>query len=187
MKWITALLLLVAIPAFAQEPFMVQVQKTYSVDTARQEAFENLKPWVDLSGVQSIDPNLIENRRSVQAGGGEAGDRSITVFNSGFYTVSAICDLAGYTYTAAGQLFSVDYTSSPAYHSAGMCEATFPAKSYKHLYPSGQLARVSLYVSDHEAFMFLPDGTLDAHWVKNKCFNANGSSCGTRRSFTSKN
>ena len=167
-----------------QREFTTGVSKSMSIDEARREAFREAQPWVDVSGFPTVDPNLLANRQQIQKGGGKVGDRVITVFKDGGYAVhlleeERLYSFASQYYASNGVLMAIEFDVGNSY----------PSKSYKHaavnLYPlkKGDLIGVGLHVSGQESYMFKPNGILTTHWLGDKCYQADGSSCGTRRAF----
>jgi hypothetical protein len=160
--------------SYAQEPFRASAVKTWTVDTAREEAFREAKPWVDVSQYSPIDPNLIENRIVRQGGGGTVGNRIVTVFtlNSSYCVqLRGIYNL--FYYNAAGKLLKIEFFTSGDY----------PIKSYMHSALNGTLESVGIITDSRNSFAFSPSGELFSHWLDNKCYGVDGSSCGTRYSF----
>lgn len=167
-----------------QREFTTGVSKSMSIDEARREAFREAKFWVDVSGFPTIDPNLLVNRQQIQKGAGIAGQNYITVFpemkaysvhksedeNKAFYT-SAL-------YTLNGHLLVIEFTVNDGSLSKGYRHIASPIFGD----PIGTLLGISLQ-NNRDGFTFLPDGSLSSHWIGDKCYKPDGSSCGTRRSF----
>lgn len=169
------------------EPLQATVEKTWTVDSAREEAFRDLKEWVDTDQFPKIDPNLIENRIGINQGKGRVKDRIITVFDTGDYCIynltdDKLGDAKFLYYSKDGSLFAVELQTGSKYPKKGYKYTTInePALSRK----KGQLVIVTLRVSDIDGYIFKPNGTLDSHWVGNNCYEVDGSSCGTRQSFS---
>lgn len=179
MRFMLILLVLFSGVSWGAEPLRGGVQEYWSIDDARREAFREAKPWVDVSMYPPVDPHLLENRIAVQQGGGQAGNRIITVFSSGGYGVSyESSPLTSFQYEANGEINSVTFFNKN--------------KLYKHcLYKTcqalnlrnGAVWAVGIEVSERQAFLFNPDGKLISEWRGDQCYKADGSSCGTRRSF----
>lgn len=51
--------------ASSAEMLKDEIEKVWTVDSAREEAFKDLKPVWDLSWTPPIDPNLIENKQAI--------------------------------------------------------------------------------------------------------------------------
>jgi len=165
------------------QPLRAGVAKTWTVDMAREEAFKNARPWVDVSQFPGIDPNLIENKMAVERGGGKEGNRVITVFDSGTYSVQSANDaLRGYYYSASGELEFVEFLS--VYDRYNI----YPFKTYRYIASDadssrGLLVRIGIQVGPSDSFNFMPTGKLLSHWINSKCYSPDGSSCGTRMTF----
>lgn len=178
------LALLLSFQAGWSEQLQASVSKRWTVDMARQEAFREAKPFVDVSQYPSIDPNLMENLAVRNKGGGEVGERIITVYSGGKYSVT---ELGGKTaegryYLNNGKLYAIEF----------FIVGPDIIKGYQHstedipgVCRRGQLVRISLSNTEGGgAFVFKTDGTLSAHWLGNNCYNVDGSSCGTRKTFS---
>lgn len=174
-------LLLCINPVGAQEKtYKTGAAKIWTVDSAREEAFREARPWLDVSQFPAIDPNLIENRMLRQKGGGRDGSRIITVFNNGDSYCVTDGDGPTFYYYASGILEFVQFSLGFDY----------PVKRYKYdaltvpgCCRKGQLTTVSIALGDRESFTFNPDGTLLNHWIGSNCYNPDGSSCGTRKTY----
>lgn len=179
-KAILLILLLSLGCSWADEPLRATVEKTWTIDTAREEAFREAKPWVDVSMYPSIDPNLIENRIAVQRGGGSINGRTISVFPGGDYSVIEQDSVLMLYYDASGALFAVEFYDSTSY----------PSKSYQYSaswdyyhIKKGGLVITAVHLRSNDDFVFYPDGSLQSHWKGDRCYKPDGSSCGTRKSY----
>lgn len=200
MKPLFSTLLLLAILGWASgdtthasEPLQASIEKTWTLDDARNEAFRDAPEFIDISVYAPVDPNLLANRQAMQQGIGKSGkmlkvgNRLIGLFSDGAYSSVELCSRESFNYSSVGKLRTVDIDSSPVYGSPD-CPSTLPIKSYKYLADpeSGQpgaLVSIGMRVSKTEIYVFNPDGTLSGHWINNKCYQADGSSCGTVRAF----
>lgn len=180
---ILSLLIFTNTIAFAEQPLRAGVSKIWSIDLARQEAFLNLQPKLNTSGFSQVDPYLLENRKAIQNHLAEFGNRHITVFSDGSYAYSELCSPIAYYYHSNGRLYGFDVNSSSSFNGASCPSAPYPHKSYKYLYPSGQVDLISLIIKPDESYSFNLNGSLFDHWIGSKCYNFDGSSCGTRQSF----
>jgi hypothetical protein len=179
--------------SFAQEPLRGSVSQSWTVDMAREEAFKNINLNIDPSLYPNIDPNLIENWRLRQNGGGKIQSRLLTSYNDGYYSVSELCDLRSFYYKPDGSVEKVDINSSASYTDES-CPSTIPMKSYTYALGTyvvghgstkvGNLVSIVLHTDVNDAFIFNPDGTLSAHWKNNNCYKPDGSKCGFRQGFT---
>lgn len=170
--WGLAVFMMLVSPRGWGEGMVLQgsVSQTWSVDSAREEAFRGASPRMDLSRFPATDPYLRQHHVARLIRREHVGDRLLTYFDNGSYGVSQAGSLQGVYYNASGRLFAVDFDLGKDY----------PIKSYKYSYPSGRLLSVSISVSAGEDFVFTPDGQLSAHWVGDQCFDATGAQLGNR-------
>jgi hypothetical protein len=153
--------------------FRVTVSKVWTVESAKEEAFREVPLSADVSGYPDTDPNFGDNKNVRDKGGGRVNGRLITVFPDGGYCVKNPEQTERHYYLESGQLQAVQFIRDlKAYKYAAN-----PAQ--KDL--MGKLITVSIQVAEGESFVFSTDGVLIAHWVKENCFRADGSSCGTRK------
>lgn len=160
------------------------IEKVWNIDSAREEAFKDLKPMLDLSWVPPIDPNLIENKQAMNNQQGKVKNRVITEFSNGYYGVQVFDDDnydKAYYYSPSGGLAIIDFTIYPIYVrnvqdfiNADAEGKTFPYKVYKHSFPDGKIKNVALIIGDNETYIFKPSGELEGHWVGNTCYDFNG-------------
>lgn len=186
-KWlILSLLLSFPVVSFSEESLQAGISKVWTVDSARKEAFSDLKPWIDTNSLDPIDPNLIENKVSIKLKQRITPSHNfLTLFDEGLYAVAGLCQYTASYYSNSGRLLGIEYSSSSPY-SDDHCSPVHPSKSYKYEYPSGKLISINLIVSSNESYTFDVDGTLYNHWIGNKCYEVDGKSCGTRKSFEEK-
>jgi hypothetical protein len=164
------------LPAHAEKTLQASVSKTWTVEMARDEAFRQAKPIIDVSQYSSLDPNFLENQQAVKKGGGQSHGRTVTVFHQGnsiYYGVD------GRFYLENGALIAVQFTVGEGY----------PKKVYKHAasnifetsgIQSGQLMTVGITIRPEESFLFDAKGRLLAHWKDKNCYKDDDSFCGTR-------
>lgn len=145
-------------------PLQAGIEKVWSVDSAREEVFRDAKPVIDLSRYPSTDPHLKQHLFAKAFKREKVGNRNITFFEMGFYSVNEEGTKEGFYYTGQGELYAVDFDITD----------TFPIKSYKHAYPNGRLMNVSITVAPGEDYVFKPNGALVAHWVGDVCYDSNG-------------
>jgi|GEM_PF-1879565 len=152
------------------------VPKVWTVDTARIEALRDVISYINIDEYDKVDPNLISNREIIQKGGGYLKDRVVTVFDDNAYAVR-FTESPNYYYFSDGSLSAIEVEQNGDY----------PHKSYKYSAVNfgnrkkGYLMMVIISTSKVESFMFFSDGKLAAHWIGNKCYLPNGTSCGTRK------
>ena len=170
------------------ETLKAGVEKIWTVDSARQEAFKDAKQWLDLSWAPSIDPDLIENKKAINNHQYKVKNRIITVFSDGGYVVQ-INDEDNYDkdycYSLYGKLSTIDFEKcniNVDFKDLKSKKALlFPLKTYKHAYPSGKLIGVYISTSGHDSYGFLPSGELVLHWIGNTCYDVKGNIVGTRK------
>ena len=137
--------------------FKASIQKEWTVDIARQEAFTNAIYKIDMSKYPTIDLNLIENRQAINSKRFNLPDREITVFSDGGYSISYIGTTTSIFYDNSGKIYDIDEQDSINGYEK------YPHKTYKYsVY--GNLERISLHVSLNNSYMFNVSGGLLAHW-----------------------
>ncbi|MDD3014006.1 MAG: hypothetical protein PHC34_09920 [Candidatus Gastranaerophilales bacterium] len=170
------------------ETLKAGVEKIWTVDSARQEAFKDAKQWLNLSWVSPIDPDLIENKKAINNHQKTVKNRTITVFDVGFYGIR-INDEDNYDkeyyYFLSGKLIMIGFRKFSNYVDFKDLESKeallYPIKTYRHAYPSGKLIGIALIVSKNNSYVFLPSGELDAHWLGNTCYDVKGNIVMTRK------
>ena len=157
------------------------VEKVWTVDSAREEAFKDAKEYVDLSWASPIDPNLIENKQAINNNQEKIKNRLITTFYNGCYCVKILDENnynKAYYYYPSGELAAIDfekYNTSTNFQDVEQGkDLSFPIKTYKHSYPSGQIMSLGITVKENDSYVFKPSGELDVHWVGNCCYDLNG-------------
>lgn len=171
-----SVLLTFSLPALAEKTLQASVLKVWTVEMARDAAFRQAKPMIDVSHYPSMDPDFFENQQAVKKGGGQSHGHTVTVFNQGH---SIYYGVDGKFYLETGALIAVQFTVGEGY----------PKKVYKHAasnvfetagIQSGQLMTVGITIRPDESFLFDAKGTLLAHWKDKNCYKDDGSFCGTR-------
>jgi hypothetical protein len=158
--------------SWAETPAVLEagISKTWSVEMARDEAFRDVSRWYNVSRLQAEDPHMKQHWMARVMKRKRVGNRIITHFPQGMYSVSEEGSLQGMYYTPQGQLFAIDVDDSTEY----------PIRSYKYGYPGGRLKSVSISPSPGVDFVFAPNGHLMAHWVGDQCYDATGNVTSTR-------
>lgn len=172
------------------ETLKCEIEKVWTVDSARKEAFKDLKPVLDLSWAPPIDPNLIENKQAINNHQKKVDNREIILFSDGAYCVTVFDDDnydKVYYYSSAGELIAIDFNIYPmrAKDLQDFLELwgegkMFPFKVYKHFFPTGEILNITLTTKNNESFMFEPSGKLQYHWRADKCYNEKGNVIMTR-------
>ena len=165
------------------------VEKVWTVESAKEEVFKDAKSYVALSNYPAIDPNFNENKELINKNQLNSKGRKITIYSNDWYGI-VYDDMVTeeYHYNAEGKLLAVDF-SIPAKNiytrddlKKYPKESLYPAKCYKHIYPSGKIASISLIVKEGESYVFKPSGELLGHWIGTKCYDANNNLIMTRGS-----
>lgn len=170
------------------ETLKTGIEKVWTVDSARQEALKDAKQWIDLSWADPIDPNLIENKKTINNHQNKVKNRIITVFSDGGYVVH-INDEDNYDkdycYYPSGKLSAINFDKYDIYVDFKDLKSKkallFPLKTYKHAYQSGKLIGVYISTSESDSYAFLPSGELVFHWIGNTCYDIKGNIVGTRK------
>lgn len=139
---------------------------TYTVESARKEAFEGVKYKIPVSSFKEHlkDPNFVENKAALAAGVVVLGDRKICLFSDGGYGVIYNNNKYNlYFYDKHGKLTSMDIRSGL------IC----PVKTYKYT-PKGLLENIVFDVSLKETFIYKLNGELEGHWIGDNCYDKNG-------------
>lgn len=141
-----------------------QIQENWTVENARSAAFHNIPYKKNMNWAPAIDPYYKENMIARANNQTRVGNRIITYFSSGNYAVYEDNSINTFYFKANGMLYAVEYDVGKSY----------PSKSYKYSYPSGELYTVSIEVYRNKSFIFDPDGTLLFNWDQNNCYDKNG-------------
>lgn len=165
------------------------VEKIWTVDSAREEAFKSAKPSIDVSHYPAIDPNFNTNKDLIDKKQFDVMGRHIVLFSDGSYSVRYYNTIAEvYAYDINGNLLDIEFTLYPSniYTRKDldkyMDSVQYPLKTYKHSYPSGKIITIILGVSDTEAFAFFPNKEFAQHCIDDKCYDANNNLIYTRES-----
>lgn len=139
---------------------------TYTVESARKEAFANVEYTLPQKLIDSnlVDPNFEANKKAISKGKTELSDRYIAWFSDGIYQIVYKKDkYHEYYYNANGKLEEIGKRTG----------LECPAKSYVYN-TQNKLIEVILYVSLKEGYTFEPNGQLTSHWIGNKGYDLNG-------------
>ena len=138
----------------------------YTVESARKEAFDGVKYKIPVSSFKEHlrDRNFEENKAAIALGSKNLGDRYISFFSDGTYSIVYVKDrYRVYTYNKNGKLVELSVRS----------KLGFPMKAYKYN-AKGYFDGVELYVTKQECFIFTANGELVSHWIGNDCYDING-------------
>lgn len=154
------------------------IEKVWSADTARKEAFKNAKEWIDLSKYSSTDPNFNENKDLINKNQLKHNGRRIKYFSDGWYSVSYNnIYTEDYYYSEDGELQEIGFSvfSKNIYTLEDTKkyspEELYPITCYKHSYPGGKLTEIILDANGYESFIFEPNGKLVGHWIGNNFYD----------------
>ena len=156
------------------------IEKVWSVDLAREEAFRDAKQWIDLSKYSPTDPNFPENKALINKDQLDNKDRLITTYSDGWYSVKYYNTITeSYYYDTQGNLKEVDYSffAKNIYSIEDAAkypyESLFPVKRYKHAYPRGKIIGVGIDVKWDENYLFKLNGELKSHCIGGNCYDGN--------------
>lgn len=167
----------------------IKIEKTWTVDMAREEAFRDALPSLDLDPFPQIDPNFVVNR--LRKGSWQDSRWYVTTFDDGSYSVAAMCAHESLTYNSQGILESVIVSNVPTYGHPVKCPQQFPATSRTYTaisyqgYPKGSLLSVSITPKLGDTYTFDTDQKLRTHYIEDSCYNADGTFCGERSGYYS--
>ncbi len=144
----------------------------YSVDDARIE-LQNNKPHSTalLTNNNFLDINHKQNMDYLLRGITKLNDRTMGLFSDGSYAINYNNDQKHvWYYDKDGNLIHIEIKNSLSY----------PYHTYKYT-ADGELATMTLRVSEGETFVFDPYGQLLGHWVGSNCYDENGNIVMTRK------
>lgn len=144
--------------------------QTWTEESAREKAFQNVKRQIDTSIYPSQDPDFEANQAALREGKGLVDDRFVSANPEPpiGYVVSHLDQnrQARFThfYGKEGHLISVRLFSGPGFpRSAYIYCAEQECRDADPHYVRGELMSVSFHVSPSEVFYFNPEGHLNAH------------------------
>ena len=145
---------------------------TYTVETARKEAFADVEYKLPKSIINAhkIDPNYKENMKAKANGVKKLNDRYITYFDDGGY---------GIVYKANEYYELYYYSNGKLENIAKKDGLVFPFKTYKED-SNGNITRVMFEIAPSNTYIFDINGQLKGHWVNDKCYDLNGKIIGRR-------
>ena len=150
------------LPSFS---FTLKGGVTYTVESARKEAFANVEYSLPKSIIDAnrIDPNFEDNKVLIKNGISETSDRHITYYSDGGYSIVYKNNLYYvFYYDKNGKITYIDKRQTLFY----------PVKAFT-FNPYGKLIRVSISIKN-EDYIFFPNGQLESHWVGNTEYDLNG-------------
>ena len=161
--WILFLVVFLTLPVSA---YTLKGGVTYTVESARKEAFADVKYSISSRIIKNnkFDPNYEENKKLIKQGIVETNDRYITYYLNGGYAIVYKNNLYyEFGYRQDGKLNSVGVRTGL------IC----PIKVFVYDV-NNKLKEVRLQINLEEAYVFFPNGQLDAHWIKDTCYDING-------------
>ena len=144
---------------------------TYTVETARKEAFADVEYTLPKSIINAhkTDPNYKENMKAKANGVNRLSDRYINFFDDGAYGIRYYNNLNYAYYYENGKLEAIDKSIG----------SSFPKKNYRFNL-KGKLESISISVGPRESYLFELNGQLFGHWMNDKCYDLTGKIIGKR-------
>lgn len=145
---------------------------SYTVDSARIEAFTNIQSRININDYKSyfIDPNYVVNKNVINKHKVKIRDRYITFFSDKTYAIYYKKNKSvQFYYDKNGKLDFISFSINKKY----------PIKVLKYD-RNGILDSTSLFISNNESFVFDLNKKLIAHWKGNNCYNEKGELVMTR-------
>jgi hypothetical protein len=138
---------------------------SYTVETARAEAFEGIALKIDVSKHKKylVDKNFKRHLRDMWDGKYNYFDKAFTLFSNDAYGMYIYATHIAYYYDANGNLESIEYEYGNAY----------PKKSIKYDL-DGNLLAISFRVKENESYVFDINKKLVGHWVDDNARNTKG-------------
>lgn len=126
----------------AQTVLKATVEKHWTIETAKEEAFKNVKYTKDLSMYDAVDPDLFENQQALKEGRINLNNRRITKFSDGDYGILFFDESSidkGFYYDSKGNLKEVEDNLYPIKitsfaHFVSVLDKIFPFKAYIYIY-----------------------------------------------------
>ncbi len=165
MKKVCSIILFLLISSMPVYSFTLKGGVTYTVESARKEAFANVEYSLPKSIIDAnrIDPNFKDNKVLIKNGISETSDRHITYYSDGGYSIVYKNNLYYvFYYDKNGKITYIDKRQTLFY----------PVKAFT-FNPYGKLIRVSISIKN-EDYIFFPNGQLESHWVGNTEYDLNG-------------
>ena len=162
------LILLIVVLCVAQTAigFTIKGGVSYTVNEARQIAFDGVAQKIDMSKYKEyfVDKNYEKNQELLKKGKKRYKDRYLTKFSDGDYAISYKDNtIIGFYYDNKGYLEAIDFIE----------DSDYPQRSFKYD-RNGKLDSIDLVISGDEQYLFEPTGELGAHWIGKNCYNEKG-------------
>lgn len=167
--------------AWAQSPTLqASATKTYTIDSARREAFLDVPTKINRKAYAALDPDFIENFQARANKEVCLPDRQIDVFDDGSYSVTFYGSDTGRRYSPNGQLILVDVGSKPLLRQTDKPPDYYPIRDNEYVYATGKLRSIAFHVRRFENYTFLPNGSFVGYCKDNTCYDPNMKPYGTR-------
>ena len=168
------LILLIVVLCVAQTAigFTIKGGVSYTVNEARQIAFDGVPKKIDMSKYKEyfVDKNYEKNMKLLNEGKTRYRGRILAFFSNQTYSVCYTKNRRiAYYYSKIGLLEFIDITY----------KETFPQKSVTYDI-NGNIDSVVLSVSVDEQFIFDTNGKLGVHWIGKNGYDENGIVFGVR-------
>ena len=158
--------ILVMILSVPLSGYTVKGGVTYTVETARKEAFADVEYTLPKSIINAhkTDPNYKENMKAKSNGVNRLSDRYITYYDDGGY---------GIVYKANRYYEFYYYPNGKLELIGKRTSLVRPCKSYKYNIKA-ELEEIVLYVDKENSYIFTPTGQLKVHWFGKKGYDMQG-------------
>ena len=167
---ITFFCILLTLPANA---YTIKGNITYTVEAAREKAFENVAPQIDISKYKEyfIDKNYAENMKAIAKNKFNIKNRKLTLFSDNKYAIlyKNLSNIVFY-YDKTGKLEFIDIQINEHY-----------PKKYVTYDINGNLDSIVFTIRPHNSYIFDLNKKLHAYWIDNKCFDENNKFIDTRK------
>lgn len=169
--------------AYAQEPLRGSVQKTWTIEEARQEAFSGIETSINPKQFPKRDPNYQENMSAIRAGIEKVGGRVVSslsypngeIFG---YNVRFLENPSNsFQYDVSGKIMSIIAYSKGSDENDLWVGAKYVIDRKLARFgglKSGELADVSISINKRTAFLFRPNGDLKGHRIGERSFSLGG-------------
>lgn len=159
--FLSSTLLLGTLGIGLSQTVMANTQFTWSVQNAKEYAFQNAPLKQDITNIPAEDPYHFGLNRTLV----KKSHPAATVFKHGEGYIIEYPDDTLLDYTYHGALRRVTFRENQ----------DFPKRAYTYSYPYGQLERITLLIGPKEMYEFQANGQhLIMHCINNRCFNPEG-------------
>ena len=161
---------------FISSGFTIKAGISYTVNEARQIAFENVQQKIDINKYKEyfMDINFNKNQELLSKGKTKYKNRILTKFSDGAdcaYGVRYLDNIyESFYYDKDGNLLYLDFTEKTGY----------PNKTIAYDC-NGVLDTITFNIKKKEQFIFNINKKLIAHWIGDNCYNEKGELIMTRK------